>query len=150
MYQRVEDRGVGKTGASKKDASHPQTDGQSERSNQTFEIGLRHWVAAHPDEPWTRAVPCLQMAFNSSEKKATRYTPHRLLYGIELRQPLSLLRLSRTVDDTLITRADAEQSLAFAAMSMKRYYDAKHKPMHFEPGDIVYVRLGHGYNIPVS
>jgi len=32
-------------------------------------------------------------------------------------------------------------------MAMKRYYDAKHKPMHFKVGDFVYLRLGHRYDI---
>lgn len=29
-------------------AYHPQADGLSERTSQTFEIALRHWVATHP------------------------------------------------------------------------------------------------------
>ena len=31
-------------------AYHPQTDGQSKRTNQTVEIGLRFWITEHPDK----------------------------------------------------------------------------------------------------
>jgi len=35
-------------------------------------------------------------------------------------------------------------------MAMKRYYDVKHKLMHFNVGDFVYLRLDHGYDIPYN
>ncbi|OQD78720.1 hypothetical protein PENDEC_c001G06268 [Penicillium decumbens] len=38
---------------------HPQSDGQSERTNQTVEIMLRHWVATHPAENWLSALAAL-------------------------------------------------------------------------------------------
>lgn len=68
-------------------AYHPQTDGQSERTNQTAEIALRHAVATHPDEDWPNLLPALQAALNSSVSATTGHTPHKLLYGYELRHP---------------------------------------------------------------
>jgi hypothetical protein len=132
-------------------AYHPQTDGQSERSNQTFEIALRHWVVTYNAEHWPISLPYLCMVLNSSVKESTGYTPHQLLYGIELRCPWDLFYqapLSRDADFT--ARADAETSLAFAAVSMKKYYDDKHLPKHFDVGDHVYIKLGHGFNIPTN
>ena len=38
-------------------AYHPQTDGQSERTNQTIEIALRYFITANPDEEWVKALP---------------------------------------------------------------------------------------------
>ena len=52
------------------------------------------------------------------------------------------------IDDKIALRTDAESSLAFAAMVMKRQYDARHKPIHFEVGDWVYIRLGEAFQLP--
>jgi len=124
-------------------AYHPQTDGQSERSNQTLEVALRYAIATHPGVEWTDHLPALQATLNGSLSVSTGYSPYQLLYGMELRQPWSLLRQSPS--PVLAMRADAEHSIAWAAMKMKAQYDRKHRPIHFEPGDQVYLKLGDGY-----
>ncbi|KAJ5675356.1 hypothetical protein N7462_008253 [Penicillium macrosclerotiorum] len=131
-------------------AYHPQTDGQSERTNQTVEAAARHWVAMHPERiaEWPDMLPALQMALNSSRKRSTGYSPHMLLYGMELRQPWTLARQATDGrDNALAAKLDAEHSLAFAAMKMKLYYDTHHKAIHFRVGDWVYIKLGAGYDI---
>ena len=40
---------------------------------------------------------------------------------------------------------DAQDALAFASLRIKDYYDAKHKPIFFNVGDFVYLRLYRGY-----
>ncbi|KAJ5943722.1 hypothetical protein N7516_003890 [Penicillium verrucosum] len=47
-------------------------------------------------------------------------------------------------------RLDAERSLSYAAMAMKNYYDKAHQRKWFSPGDYVYLRLGHGYDIQAN
>lgn len=44
---------------------HPQTDGQSERSNQTVEIALRYLTVEY-DEPWVDKLPGRQLVLNNS------------------------------------------------------------------------------------
>ena len=66
-------------------AYHPQADGQSERTNQTAEIMIRHWAAVHPGGDLEAALPGFQATLNSSVSIATCYSPHKLLYGIDLR-----------------------------------------------------------------
>jgi hypothetical protein len=42
-------------------AWHPQTDGLSERKNQTTEIAIRHQTFEQPDLPWTSGLISLQL-----------------------------------------------------------------------------------------
>lgn len=129
-------------------AYHPQADGQSERTNQTIEIALRYTIALHPDSDWEDLLPSLQAAHNSAVNASTGYSPHKLLYGLELRQPWHLLQQADEPD--IAARADAEHSMAWAAMRMKHYYDRRHSPIHFEEDDMVYLKLGDGYTLPAN
>ena len=45
-------------------------------------------------------------------------------------------------------RIDAYDAIKLAAMWMKRNYDQGHKPMFFNPGEFVLLRLHRGYNLP--
>jgi hypothetical protein len=45
---------------------HPQTDGQSERTNQTVEIAIRMMLAQDPGLGWIRALPTFQGLMNNS------------------------------------------------------------------------------------
>ena len=47
-------------------AYHAQADGQSEQTNQTAEIWLRHWTSLHPTEDWPVSLPSLTAAMNSA------------------------------------------------------------------------------------
>jgi Integrase zinc binding domain len=49
---------------------HPQTDGQTERSNRTLEEMIRHYVA-HKQDDWARLLPALKFAYNTSKHRAT-------------------------------------------------------------------------------
>ena len=47
-------------------------------------------------------------------------------------------------------RINAADTLAFASMNAKHYYDRSHTFIFFKKGDSVYLRLYKGYNIPVN
>lgn len=128
-------------------ASHAQTDGQSERTNQTAEIAFRHWVAVHRKEDWPTGLPALQLSLNATVKPTTGFSPHFLLYGIDLRAPWNLLQQADPPFDKLVARAEAEHSIAYAAARMKSQYGKKHQEAHFDTGSWVYLKLGDGYNI---
>ena len=71
-------------------AYHPQTDGQSERTNRTLEQILRAYV--HPlHDNWTTYLPLAEAAYNSSVHAATGVTPYFANYGFEPTQPAHLL-----------------------------------------------------------
>jgi Integrase zinc binding domain len=61
-------------------AYHPQTDGQSERTNQSLEQYLR-LVCANDQKAWARWLPMAQYVKNSWPSSTTKKTPFKLLLG---------------------------------------------------------------------
>ena len=61
-------------------AFHPQTDGQSENSNQTMETYLRTYVN-HLQDNWSVWLPAAQFTINNHVSKTTKVTPFFALYG---------------------------------------------------------------------
>ncbi|KAM7222641.1 hypothetical protein V8F06_002135 [Rhypophila decipiens] len=138
-------------------AYHPQADGLAERKNQTVEIAIRFHNHTHPDSDWLELLPALQWNLNSAYSSPIESSPHEQLFGYKLRGPLDVitgqdgaqLELAQRVTalkDHL--REDARLAMDFAAAAAKRRYDGKHKPVNFEVGDTVYLRLHKGYSLP--
>ncbi|KAH7562940.1 reverse transcriptase [Bipolaris maydis] len=61
---------------------HPETDGQTERTNQTLEQYLRMYVNKLQDN-WVEYLPAAQLAYNSTKSATTRQSPHYANYGYE-------------------------------------------------------------------
>ena len=61
-------------------AYHPQTDGQSERTNQWIEQYLRFWVN-HQQDNWNHYLPLAEFAHNSWPNETTKQTPFEALMG---------------------------------------------------------------------
>ena len=70
-------------------AYHPQTDGQSERSNQTVEIALRYYVSERQDN-WADCIDIVQAAIMTSTSATTTKSPSELIYGFNIRQAIDL------------------------------------------------------------
>ena len=64
-------------------AYHPQTDGQTERSNQELEIYLRHFVNKRHDN-WVSLLPLAEMAINNRKSSTTGFSPAMANYGRQL------------------------------------------------------------------
>jgi hypothetical protein len=132
-------------------AYHPQTDGQSERTNQVVEIALRYYVTANPDEPWTKALPFIQATLNNSKNSSTNMSPNEVIYGFRTNDTLSLLADLPPEDFSRlrqIKREEAEEAIAFANVNAKFHYDKRHRPLTLQVGDEAYLRLHRGYIIP--
>jgi hypothetical protein len=71
-------------------ARHPQTDGQTERLNQTLEVALRAYTAGNKDT-WAKWLPLLAHAYNSTPHDSTGYSPPFLLMGFEPRGPVDMV-----------------------------------------------------------
>jgi hypothetical protein len=128
-------------------AYHPQTDGQSERTNQTAEIAFRHMMACLDRvELWPLLLPRLQAALNNAVN-STGSSAVKLMYGITIGTAISIPNSLETQDFSV--RTDAQEAIAYAAASSKRIYDRHHLPKFFEPGDKVLIRLHRGYEIPL-
>lgn len=131
-------------------AYHAQADGQSEMTNQVAEIAIRNWLPRLPTPyHWHLALPYLQTVLNSSIHTATKTSPHRLMYGLEV--PSDIGPLADRTQQILFhegERYDASIAVAEAMMTMSHHYDSCHLPVHLKPGSKVMLRLHKGYNIP--
>lgn len=55
-------------------AYHPQTDGQTERTNQTLETYIRHFISYRQDD-WADWLPMAEFLFNNATLASTKLTP---------------------------------------------------------------------------
>ena len=130
-------------------AFHPQTDGQTERQNQTLEQYLRSYVNYHQDD-WVYWLPVAEFAYNNSVHSATGYTPHFALTGCHARLEVDYAEVDREVPaarervETLAeTRAELEKRLEGARTAQRRYALRKTKPKVYAPGDAVWLAGKH-------
>lgn len=133
-------------------AYYPQTDGQSERSNQTVKITLRYYVTANPDEPWTSILPYLQGSLNNSTNQLTSILLNEVVYGFRIRNTLGLLSIDIAPEYYTkvrqLIREQTEDSITFANAIIKIRYNTTHIQRDIRVGDLVFLRLYHGYTIP--
>ena len=132
-------------------AYHPQTDGQSERTNQTVEVALRFLLCENPAANWPAALPSIQATMNNSRNATTGFAPNEVLTGfcsnLDSLYALTDLPPQNLADLRMQIRQEVKDSVALANVAMKERYDAKHKPISFCPGDMVFLRLHHGYSL---
>src|SRR5438045_7724411 len=98
-------------------AYHPQTDGQSEWTNQTVESTLQYFLAMlkNPAE-WPQCLLQIQSVLNNS-KTLTGRTPNEIVYGFT---PNFMIDYTTDPDiDLPAAQIDATDALDFTAMNMK-------------------------------
>ena len=122
-------------------AYHPQTDGQSERTNATMEIAIRYFGVNN----WLMSLPELQAYVNNTKSATTQRTPNEVVYGFSINRPVALL--ADAIPDFNV-RVAVQTAADFAAMTAKKYHDLHHEPLFLQPGDWAMLRLHKGYNIP--
>ena len=76
-------------------AYHPQTDGQSERTNQSVEVMLR-CLCTQYGQDWVEKLPRVQFALNGSVQASTHFTPAHLMFGYQPRSALDVFAQSQS------------------------------------------------------
>jgi len=127
-------------------AFHPQTDGQTERLNQTLEQYLRAYVN-HEQDNWVELLPLAQFAHNSAKNETTATSPFFANYGYEptaYRQPRkddvnaqeSIVLASRLKD----LQQQLSRDIEFSNNRTAKYSDKKRSTEpSLEKGDKVYL-----------
>lgn len=132
-------------------AYHAQGDGQSEITNQTIEIALRHVVNGRQDD-WIEYLPFVESAHNNSINSSTGKSPNEILYGMNHRTALDASinvgnapeaeAFSKTRESK---RLEAAEALTFAAARMKAQYDKHHKPIDIPIGSFVHIKYSRSF-----
>jgi hypothetical protein len=66
---------------------HPQTDGQTKRTNQVQEDMLRACALKHGGS-WDKSLPYAEFSYNNSYQASLKMSPFKALYGRKCRTPL--------------------------------------------------------------
>ncbi|KAJ0866429.1 putative nucleotidyltransferase, Ribonuclease H [Helianthus annuus] len=128
-------------------AYHPQTDGQSERTIQTLEDMLRACVIDF-GKNWEKHLPLVEFSYNNSYHTSIQAAPFEALYGRKCRSPLCWAEIGDSqitgpemVVDTTEKIAQIRQRMAAARDRQKSYADKRRKPLEFQVGDRVLLKV---------
>ncbi len=134
-------------------AFHPQTDGQTERVNQTLETYLRHFVSSELND-WDTLLSRAEFAHNAAFHESIRQTPFFLNFGYQPRTPLGeVIERVNPASASFVERLQsalsfARKCLVAAQQRQKVFADQKRKEISFSVGDKVllstkYLNLKH-------
>ncbi|GJT91039.1 putative reverse transcriptase domain-containing protein [Tanacetum coccineum] len=107
-------------------AYHPQADGQSERTIQTLEDMMRD-CAIDFRKGWVDHFPLVEFSYNNSYYASIKASPFKALYGRKCRSPVCWAEIKKRMQAT----RDRQKS----------YADLKRKPMDFQVGDKVMLKV---------
>ncbi|GJY26643.1 putative reverse transcriptase domain-containing protein [Tanacetum coccineum] len=128
-------------------AYHPQTDGQSERTIQTLENMLRA-CAIDFGKGWVNHLPLFEFSYNNSYHASIKAAPFEALYGRKCRSPVCWAEVgqvkltgSELVQETTEKIIQIKQRMQVACDRQKSYTNLKLKPMEFQVGDKVMLKV---------
>lgn len=129
---------------------HPQTDGQTERTNQTLEQFLRAFISYLQDD-WVSLLPIAQFTYNTNNNASTQTTPFEANYGFTptIRfEEKSLSTYAETakqdIDKLRAIHQQLRMDISKATIS-QAFYANKHRSRgpDLKEGDNVYLRKKH-------
>ncbi|XP_073137027.1 uncharacterized protein [Henckelia pumila] len=128
-------------------AYHPQTDGQSERTIQILEDMLRA-VILDFGTSWQEFLPLVEFSYNNSYQSSIQMAPFEALYGRKCRSPLFWDDLSETQVTGPDMIREMSNKLKLIQIRMRtaqdrqeKYANMRHRPLSFEQGDRVFLKL---------
>nr|GFB68594.1 putative reverse transcriptase domain, ribonuclease H-like domain, aspartic peptidase domain protein [Tanacetum cinerariifolium] len=128
-------------------AYHPETDGQNERTIQTLEDMLRACVIDFGNG-WERHLPLVEFSYNNSYHASIKAAPFEALYGQKCRSPIcwaevgdAQLTGSELIHETTEKIVQIKQRIQAARDRQKSYADIRRKPLKFQVGDRVMLKV---------
>jgi hypothetical protein len=125
-------------------AYHPQTDGQTERTNQVLEDMLRACALKHGGS-WDKSLPYAEFSYNNNYQTSLKMSPFEALYGRKCRTPLYW---DQTGERQFFVIQEAEEqvrmireNLRIAQSRQKSYDDNRRRLLEFKVGDHVYLKV---------
>jgi hypothetical protein len=128
-------------------AYHPQTEGQTERVNQILEDMMRACVLEH-QESWDKNLHWAEFSYNNDYLESLKMAPFEVLYGRRCRTPLNWIEPGEKVifGPNIVEEAEAidhhiQDNLKASKSCQETYANKRHRPLEFEVGDHVYLRV---------
>lgn len=131
-------------------AFHPQTDGQTERTNAILEQYLRTFMNYQQDN-WVSLLPLAEFSYNNSIHSSTRHTPFESTFGFHPRFSLTHpppIGISATSESFVQSLQDLHQQLQseikLAQEQQALHYNKHRRPTPtYRPGDYVFLSAKH-------
>ncbi|CAL2240309.1 unnamed protein product [Prunus armeniaca] len=128
-------------------AFHPQTDGQLERTIQILEDMLRAYILDFGGS-WEDHLVLAEFAYNNSYQSSIHMAPYEALYGRPCWSPVCWTEVGETVllgpdlvQETTEKVKLIKQHLLTAQSRQKNYADRRSKPLSFNVGDYVFLKV---------
>ncbi|GJX27623.1 putative reverse transcriptase domain-containing protein [Tanacetum coccineum] len=126
---------------------HPETDGQSEITIQTLEDMLRACVLDF-GKGWDKHLPLVEFSYNNSYHTSIKDAPFEALYGRKCRSPIcwakvgdSQLTGPEIIHETTERIVQIKSHIQAAHDRQKSYADVRRKPLEFQVGDKVMLKV---------
>ncbi|GJR74792.1 hypothetical protein Tco_0087157 [Tanacetum coccineum] len=128
-------------------AYHSQTDRQSERTIQTVEDMLRFCVIDFGNG-WDRHLPLIESSYNNSYHTSIKAAPFKALYGRKCRSPVCWAEVGdvqltgqEIIHKTTEKIVQIKSRIQAARDRQKSYADVRRKPLEFQVGDRVMLKV---------
>ena len=97
---------------------------------------------------WEEHLPLVELAYNNSYQASIQMEPYEALYGRPCRSPICWTEVGESsiigcdlIRDTSEKVSFIRQSLLMAQSWQKSYADVRHRPLEFEVGDHVFLKV---------
>ncbi|GJX02140.1 putative reverse transcriptase domain-containing protein [Tanacetum coccineum] len=128
-------------------AYHPWTDGQSERTIQTLEDML-HACVIDFENGWDRHLSLIKFSYNNSYHTSIKAAPFEVLYGHKSRSSVCWAEVRDTqvtspkfIHKTIEKIIQIKIIIQAACDRQKSYVDVRRKPLKFQVGDKVMLKV---------
>nr|GEU54947.1 putative reverse transcriptase domain-containing protein [Tanacetum cinerariifolium] len=126
---------------------HPQTDGQSKRTNQMLKDMLRTCVIDFV-KGWDRHLPLVEFSYNNSYHTSIKAAPFEALYGRKCRSLVcwaevrdSQLTVPKIIHETTEKIIQIKSQIQAARDYQKSYAGVRWRPLEFQVGDKVMLKV---------
>ncbi|GJU15061.1 putative reverse transcriptase domain-containing protein [Tanacetum coccineum] len=147
VMQREKERFPGTNLDRSTSSPHKQTGRASERTIQTLEDMLRA-CAIDFGKGWVNHLPLVEFSYNNSYHASIKAAPFEALYGRKCRSPVCWTEVGEAqilgpelIQETTEKIIQIKQRMQAARDRQKSYADLKRKPMEFQVGDKVMLKV---------
>jgi hypothetical protein len=128
-------------------AYHPQTDGQTERTNQVLEDMLRACALKHGGS-WDKSLPYAEFSYNNSYQASLKMSSFEAFNGRKCRTPLYWDQTGerQLFGPDIIQEAEEQvhqirENLRTAQSRQKSYAETRRRLLEVKEGDHVYLKV---------